>query len=253
MKLKNKLLIIILFFSAFLIFNNSKVRAGYTYINPSDTISSCEELSFDFANDICNSSNKSNFKFTDDSMVEDYSESNYPYTFIIKTSDNNYHISVSKKPLHFIAYKFVSGSFIRSGFYTLPSGGNIYGDHSYFTYNYNGSTFSYDSSLEYATYSSKVVAYFSNYAVPFFNPPQGAEYGVETDLNTNYLTYDNVSNFYLAECQVKPLITAYKVVEGQLFPTQVKGTIKEILPLSLMVFSALLVIYIIRSKIWRPI
>lgn len=250
MKLKNKLLIIILFFSAFLIFNNSKARAGYIYTNPNDTISSCEELSYDFVNDICKASNKENFKFNDDSAVTDYSEDNYPYTLVIKQSNNLYHIVVSKEPIHFITYRYVSFNY--TSYFLLSSKGKIYGDHTYFSYDYNGSTFSYNCYLS-STESINPVAYFSNYAVPFLGLPSGAQYGVETDLNTNYLTYDNVSNFYLAECQVKPLITAYKVVEGQLFPTQVKGTIAMILPVSLMVFSALLVIYIIRSKIWRPI
>ena len=249
MKLKNKLLIIILFFSAFLIFNNSKVRAGYTYINPNDTISSCEELSFDFANDICKASNKANFKFSDGSTVEDYSESNYPYTFIIKQASNNYHIIVSKEPVHFLTFLFDSSDDI--SIYLLLSNMKA-SSHLYFSYDYNGSTFSYDCYLN-SSGLINPVAYFSNYAVPFSSPPQGAEYGIETDLNTNKLSYNNVSNFYLAECQVKPLITAYKAVEGQLFPTQVKGTIAMILPVSLTVFSALLVIYIIRSKIWRPI
>ena len=252
MKLKNKLLIIILFFSAFLIFNNSKARAGYVYTNPADTISSCEELSYDFINDICKASNKENFKFNDDSAVTDYSETNYPYTLVIKQPNNLYHIVVSKEPIHFIAYKYKSSSYNSNSFFLLPSKGKIYGDHTYFTYDYNGSTFSYSCYLSNSN-SINPVAYFSNYSVAFLSPPQGAEYGVETDLSTDYLKYDNVSNFYLAECQVKPLITAYKVVEGQLFPTQVKGTIAMILPVSLMVFSALLVTYIIRSKIWRPI
>lgn len=250
MKLKNKLLIIILFFSAFLIFNNSKARAGYIYTNPADTISSCEELSYDFVNDICKASNKENFKFKDDSAVTDYSESNYPYTLVIKQSDNLYHIVVSKEPIHFITYRY--SSFNYTSYFLLPSQGDVYSDHSFFTYDYNGSTFSYHSYLSNSD-SKNPVAYFSNYAVPFLGLPAGAQYGVETDLNTNYLTYDNVSNFYLAECQVKPLITAYKVVEGQLFPTQIKGTIATILPIALTVFSALLVTYLIRSKIWRPI
>lgn len=249
MELKNKLLIIILFFSVFLIFNNSKVRAGYTYINPSDTISSCEELSYDFANDICKASNKDNFKFSDDTPVSDYSENNYPYTFIIKQSNNLYHILVSKEPLRFISYYYGSSSQVH---YRIFSSNDTSSNHLYFSYDYNGSTFSYRSYL-YSSDSVDPVAYFSNYPVSFLGLTSGIEYGIETDLNTNHLKYDNVSDFYLAECQVKPLITAYKVVEGQLFPTQVKGTIKEILPLSLMVFSALLVISIIRSKIWRPI
>lgn len=249
MKLKNKLLIIVLFFSVFLICNNSKVRAGYTYINPSDTISSCEELSYDFASDLCKASNKENFKFSDDTPVTDYSEENYPYTFIIKQSNNSYHILVSKEPLHFITYYYSSSHDV---LYDVFASNNYYGNHSYFSYDFNGSTFSYNSYLS-SSASRNPIAYFSNYAVPFLSLPAGAEYGVETNLNTNYLKYDNLSTFYLAECQVKPLITAYKVVEGQLFPIQVKGTIKKILPISLMVFSALLVISIIRSKIWRPI
>lgn len=243
MKLKNKLLIIILFFSAFLIFNN-KVRAGYIYDNPSSVISSTNELTYDFAKDLCESSDKSHFP-------DDYSENNYPYFFIRESNENEYVIYYSSVPIRVVATHYYGSSSYYTGIIIHPINNSAkcfsvaYDKNSKFNY--------YPVSFVDGYSGNSTVAYYSNHNINFCDPPADVGYGVDSNYSYSNISYDNVNSFFLAKCQISPFLTALKVVQSQLYPTQILGTVKILIPVGLLVFSALLMIYILRSKIWRPI
>lgn len=244
MKLKNKILFIALFFGIFLIFNNSNVKAGHVFDNPSNVIEDTSELSYETAKNICESSDSSKFP-------SDYSEQNYPYFFVRMSDEGEYCIYYSSSPIRVIATHYLP---------TKPSAilypiVNDSENAKCFMVVYNKEhKFIYYNDIIDGYTGNKTVSYYSNHNISFCDISSLCDYGVETSYNHNHIKYSfPITSFFLAKCQISPFNTAVKTVQSQLVPTQIQGTLKTLIPVGLMVFSALLVIYIIRSKIWRPI
>ncbi len=162
MKIRNKILFVILIFASILIFNKSEAKAAtYTYTHPSTILSSFEELSYDFIAKICESSDKSKFP-------ADYSEANYPYTFIIQRYNSRYDVYVSNQPIRVIFYDSNNSGYMIPFVLETPNSKCF----SYY-YNYSSSNYFYNiSSFNNLLGSSgRATGFYCNHAVKFVDPP----------------------------------------------------------------------------------
>lgn len=222
MKLRNKILLILLLFLSIFIFNISDVKAA----NVSASTLNLERLSYDFTKTIAEGSDKSKMP-ADPSLFD--------YFFMVQSSKSTYHLFYSTAPLKF--YVSYDSSYQVYSLHLV-----FYQPTSYFrvTYDYKKSTYTYG-----------VLNTASNGSYSPLNRLDGESL---TGYYCTYPVYECLggtdTGFFLAKSEVIPLHTALTLVESQLFPVKVKGTIQMILPACLMILLVLLLIFIIRSKIW---
>lgn len=213
MKLKNKILLILSFFALCFIFSNSDCFAVNNYNLSSQNL---ETLSYDFCASIVEASDRSQFKANPD---------DYPYFLMLQYPDSIYFMVYSKNPL--MAYSISNDYGVKSGF-TSPSGNTFF----YVYYSYKESRYIYyEPETSQGMYRSE---YFTGY---------WASYPVYEGYNRQKL-----SDFFLARSEIIPFNTGLILVESQLIPVQVKGVLKILLPVFLVIFSTLLIVSLIRSK-----
>ena len=226
MKLKNKILLILLLFAGLFIFNNSNSLAATIEHIDASTLS-LERLSYDFTKSIAEASDKSK-------MPAD--PNTYNHFLMVQASNGIYYLIYSTGDLKFNV-NYDSSYDVNTFEIMNPNG------YSFFKviYDYKKSTFTYGSISNSSNYTitnrlnnESITGYYCSYPV--------------------YEYYNNQdTGFFLAKSEIIPLHTALAQVESQLYPEKILGTVELIIPAFLAIFSTLLVVFLLRSKIWLPI
>lgn len=90
---------------------------------------------------------------------------------------------------------------------------------------------------------------------------QGVQLNGNTGVSSVYSNYDipvkyylsqrwNDTSFFILKAELLPLPLALQTVSRSLVPTQIMGTLAVLVPIAVVVFSAFLLIFLIRSRIW---